>query len=51
MRHQPDALFLTAVRRECAETVEMRERRHSATASVEKFFYSRQELSDAVPCW
>jgi len=29
-------LFLTAIRRECDETVEMRERRHSATACVEK---------------
>src|SRR5262249_41605388 len=29
----------------------MRERRHFATACVEKFFCSRQELSDAVPCW
>jgi len=38
MRHQPDLLFLTAVGRECDETVEMRERRHSATASVEKIF-------------
>ena len=38
MRHQPDALFLTAVRLECDETVEMRERHHSATASAEKFF-------------
>ena len=46
MRHQPDALFLTAVRRECDETAEMRERRHSATASVEKVFCSRQELSE-----
>jgi uncharacterized protein with GYD domain len=31
-------LFLTAVGRECDETVEMRERRHLATASVEKIF-------------
>jgi hypothetical protein len=44
-------LFSTSVRRECDETVEMRERRQLATASVEKIFLLAPELSDAVSRW